>query len=153
LRTLATVISMSVWTLFLTLFPVTGLAHTLEAPDTVLAVSDGSFTYKFVFRAGPGSAIVAAIAWQGVQNAQGGGVADCFCSPGCLYDEGESFSFPVEGSLLDHSLPGVFDVSVEFCDEPGIATRTTILPAGPVPVRRSTWGAIKSLYAIESLYK
>ena len=129
MRTLATIISKSVGILLLTLLPVTGLAHTLEAPATVQAAADGSFSYEIVFTVGPGSVLIAGSGWTGVQNVPDQLHGDCFCFlPGCTAEEGEVSVLLVTSTLGDPTLPGLVRNWVAFCLESDIETFTTILP-------------------------
>jgi hypothetical protein len=154
LRTPANRISKTLWSLLLlALFPVTGLAHTLEAPDTVLAAEDGSFSYEVVYTIGPGSVLFGGSGWTGVQNVPGQMHGDCGCIPGCELEEGYVGGFFVTATLGNPGLQGSVDNWVAFCGDPDLGSTTIIMPAGPVPILPSTWGAIKALYAIESLHK
>ncbi len=132
----------------LTLLPLPSAipAHTLVAPDSVVANPDGSFSFNAVFTAGPGSTIVGGYSWFGLENVAAGLFVDCFCSPGCPVGEGEQIVIPVYSSLLDPELPGLAFIEVILCSEPALQVETRILPLKGTAVRRATWSQIKVLY-------
>ena len=53
------------------------LAHTIDAPASVLAQPDGSFEYRFVFIAGSPTEL-AGSGWDGIASVLGGLHGDCF---------------------------------------------------------------------------
>ena len=132
MRALDTAVTRDACIALLLLVPLTGLAHTLEAPQTVRAQLDGSFTYEWVFKAGPGSVVVAAFGWSGVDNVEGGLVSDCFCDPGCVLHEGESIVETVSGMLTDPTRRGVVRNWVAPCAGPEFQVPTKIETATPV---------------------
>jgi hypothetical protein len=140
-RAIRTLASALIAFVSLLLSPGSGLAHTLDIPETVVANVDGSFSFQAVFTAGPGTATVAAASWFGVENVAGGLVADCFCSPGCILEEGEELPVFVDGALTDPTAPGLVSVEVAFCEGGTMSAEVQILPfqISPIPTL-SQWG-------------
>jgi len=107
----------------------TARADTLEAPAEIMAQADGTFHYTVTFTKGPGSGMFAGNAWYGVENVQGGLFGDCFCLPSCpIWTPGFTFSFSVDGSLTNPTLPGSVAQDVSFCDA-GSSSSTTLVRA------------------------
>lgn len=103
-------------------------AHLLDAPTTVQADADGHFAYDVVAHFGPGDAVVASWHWIGIQNVTDGLWADCFCNPGCRFEEGTVLVEHVEGQLDDPNELGIVENGVEFCDGAPLIANTTIEP-------------------------
>jgi hypothetical protein len=130
------------------LFPLASLAHDLQAPGVVEAGSDGSFSYEWVFTAGPGAALLAGAGWDGLVNVSGGRHGDCFCEPViCTREAGETTTFSVQGKLADPTQQGSVSNWVALCgDDPSLQVSTVVMPFGTVPVEATTWSCIKALY-------
>ena len=130
-----------VWVLSLTFLPLAASAHTLDVPPSVEADAAGDFSFEAVFTVGPGPAELAAYSWFGIENVERGIVADCFCGPDCLLEEGETIVIFVNEQLTDPTLPGVVLVDVALCTEPGLSTEVPISPFSSPPVPTlSAWG-------------
>ena len=143
----AGVVSSSVGVFLLLSSPLAGLTHTLDAPDTLMANEDGSFSYKWVFRAGPDSASYMGYGWSGEDNVGMGSHVDCFCVPGqCTVAEGDSVVFPVVADLVDRTQPGRVRNWFASCDGHDLQTNTTILPHTPTSTGAGSWGRIKALF-------
>ena len=129
------------------LLPLSGRPHDLQAPETVEARIDGSFSYEWVFTAGPRSALIEGSGWDALANVSGGLHGDCFCVPDiCLLKEGEKTTFTVNGNLQDPSQNGFVRNWVFLCEEAGVNVTTVILPFGTMPLGVNTWSRIKALY-------
>ncbi|MGH2570165.1 MAG: FlgD immunoglobulin-like domain containing protein [bacterium] len=119
--------------------PAAASGHTFEAPDSVAADASGFFSYQAVFRAGPGSAFLAAWGWNGLVNVPGGLVVDCFCIPEfCVLAEGDSVVLFVDAYLADPTEFGLVENWIAGCEPRGSGVvNTTVVPhataAGIVP--------------------
>jgi hypothetical protein len=108
-------------------------------PDTVSADAGGWFAYEMIFHVGPGSALLAALGWDGVENASPSVVVDCFCDPElCFLEEGDSDTTSVWGYLVDAEQAGVVETWVTECGFRGSAAASTVIvpyatPAPAVP--------------------
>lgn len=129
------------------LLPCDSLANKLEAPGTVEARVDGSFSYQGMFTAGPDSVQISSAGWAGFLNVSGGLIEDCFCYPGvCVFEAGETKTLTVKGNLQDPKQHGSVITWVAICDEPDLSVTTIVLPFGTSPVEAKTWTDIKALY-------
>jgi hypothetical protein len=119
------------------------LAQTLEAPISVQAEVDGSFSYQAVFTAGPGGDNVFAYMVGDVQNTDVGNFfADVFCVDPLTEGEQLVLENPIgssgfiSGSLSDSAVEGIVNVNLQTTDCPGgsglsLSADTTILPFIP----------------------
>lgn len=126
MRTPLRCVSSFVFSPFL-LVPVGSQAHTFDVPEEVQADPDGTFSYEAVFTVGPGTAFLAFYEWFGTDNVEGGLVADCFCFPQCVVDEGEVIIVEVDGQLTDPEMDGEVETTFALCDEPSFVETTRIL--------------------------
>jgi hypothetical protein len=105
-------------------------AHIFTTPTEVTANEDGTFSYDCTFEAGPGGAFVAGYSWEGWENTDGSGTADCFCEPEiCTMEAGETTTFQVWGWLVDPDTEGSMLNTFSLCDESDLFTFTRVLPS------------------------
>jgi len=100
-------------------------AETLQAPPEVMAGPDGSFTYEFGLRKGPGTATFGGIDWLGTVNVDGFSISDGFCIATVV--EGQIIRAIVNARLKDPSLPGKVWESISLCGGGGGDDSTTVI--------------------------
>jgi hypothetical protein len=133
--------------LFLAAVPSSAPAHTLEAPASIMAASDGSFSYPWRLTVGPDSALAAGSGYDAGDNVTGSWHGDCLCHPDfCWMKPGQTIEMTVVGVLNDPASPGTVWNWAAFCGEPDVVVETTVLPFDPSPARKTTWGRLKVLY-------
>jgi hypothetical protein len=117
-------------------------AHTLEAPDTVTALSGGAFHYSWVFTAVGVTASVGAEGWSGVINTSPGAMGEGLCTFKVL--PGGQFRFDVSGSLTNPALAGKVENWMDECNNFTFSSFTVIRPFRrrvPIPLRDDGVGA------------
>ena len=134
--------------------PAASSAQTLDAPATVQAAVDGSFSYQATFTAGPGGDNIYAYVVENLENTDVGiFFGDLFCVSPLAAGEQRLIELPqspglIAGSLVDPGLQGTIEVQVDTdcscCSQtPGsglqLTVTTTILPFPPPVPTLSRW--------------